>query len=70
MYTHTHTHTHAHVALLHDPNWDAYYFAFQASGGGKWDKIQAAVYLCSSEEGASSGLPTLATHSYKGNWDL
>ena len=33
-------------------------------------KSKAAVYLGSSEEGASISLPTLATQSYKGNWDL
>ena len=71
VHTQTHTHTHTHTRLFCMVQIEMHIILHSSLQEEENElKSKAAVYLCSSEEGASISLPTLATHSYKGNWDL
>ena len=68
---HTQTHTHTHTQLFCMVQIEMHIILHSSLQEEENElKSKAAVYLCSSEEGASISLPTLATHSYNGNWDL
>ena len=69
--SHTDTHTHTHTQLFCMVQIEMHIILHSSLQEEENElKSKAAVYLCSSEEGASISLPTLATHSYNGNWDL